>query len=801
MGEGASNFNLYNIIDQGPSTRLSEDIEEETHGDTEPYALPNLLAFNASAFDSMLEVLPDDVSINVPTLSGGEPFTDPDNKDETKLPSQMDSISSTRPIDIASNQISGEIAPLWDFKMEDLMMTPTAGDFNSSAPNSFNSNKHFHQSESAPTGLYEPFNSFNSTGFNFNQPLELGIPQNHYTFDHSSSSSPKANANHFKNINTDDNILNTTPQREGGFGHRNSITASRKPSNQFNKSVHTEDGGIALSSSATTNSVRKNSLARQVSSTSLSSLKRGSTSGIFDLPKKPPIQCYNCKTNKTPLWRRDAQGNTMCNACGLFQKLHGTMRPLSLKSDVIRKRNTKKKTEKGKQSQEHGTQSNSNNNNNNNNNNNDVNNTATNTKNYRQSTRKSTKGSIYGTSDGSSITGFPVSAQSITVPVTTFETGVAGSPVVSSLEHKSQLSQSERQQNVPIESLNSNNLMDHNKKMANSNNQNSRKSRRSSTSSNNSSSGKSFSRSVVPILPKPSPGASQVNFNNNGSNSTGNSTASSPRVFAAGCNPESPMHNWQQNVSSSSAGKAGISIPRPKSSRNCYSSSSFMAASLHQLQQQHHKQDQQQQQQSPSIRINTGAFSMPNSWYSGSQTSVGYSPNSTKSPKGGLDFVGSPLDTSGPSTRNNSRKSYTSLLSQQLQNSTSNDEEAAPQQGQVEPHTSNGQSNGSSNLSTPQPVSVGRTSVTASPRNSYADSLLQQRGIKEESGSSFRRQNSVWPRKSVSLKEQVIASNAEATVSSNPTVVTATSDATSGDTSSETHRSITEELDWLSFKM
>ncbi|AOA60977.1 Transcriptional activator of nitrogen related genes [Komagataella phaffii CBS 7435] len=53
-------------------------------------------------------------------------------------------------------------------------------------------------------------------------------------------------------------------------------------------------------------------------------------------------QCSNCKTEKTPLWRRDGSGNTLCNACGLFQKLHGTVRPLSLKTDVIRKRNSKR---------------------------------------------------------------------------------------------------------------------------------------------------------------------------------------------------------------------------------------------------------------------------------------------------------------------------------------------------------------------------------------------------------------------------------------------------------------------------
>lgn len=50
-------------------------------------------------------------------------------------------------------------------------------------------------------------------------------------------------------------------------------------------------------------------------------------------------QCSNCQTTTTPLWRRDPQGNPLCNACGLFLKLHGAVRPLSLKTDVIKKRN------------------------------------------------------------------------------------------------------------------------------------------------------------------------------------------------------------------------------------------------------------------------------------------------------------------------------------------------------------------------------------------------------------------------------------------------------------------------------
>ncbi|KAJ1650972.1 hypothetical protein IWQ61_008354 [Dispira simplex] len=48
--------------------------------------------------------------------------------------------------------------------------------------------------------------------------------------------------------------------------------------------------------------------------------------------------CAHCETTNTPLWRRDEEGATLCNACGLYYKLHQSKRPASLKSDVIRKR-------------------------------------------------------------------------------------------------------------------------------------------------------------------------------------------------------------------------------------------------------------------------------------------------------------------------------------------------------------------------------------------------------------------------------------------------------------------------------
>ncbi|KAJ3103791.1 putative electron transfer flavoprotein subunit [Phlyctochytrium bullatum] len=53
---------------------------------------------------------------------------------------------------------------------------------------------------------------------------------------------------------------------------------------------------------------------------------------------KETLTCSNCGTTSTPLWRRDDKGCPICNACGLYFKLHGQHRPVSMKRAFIQRR-------------------------------------------------------------------------------------------------------------------------------------------------------------------------------------------------------------------------------------------------------------------------------------------------------------------------------------------------------------------------------------------------------------------------------------------------------------------------------
>ncbi|KAL1512968.1 hypothetical protein ABEB36_002463 [Hypothenemus hampei] len=56
------------------------------------------------------------------------------------------------------------------------------------------------------------------------------------------------------------------------------------------------------------------------------------------------VSCANCKTVTTTLWRRNNNGEPVCNACGLYFKLHGVARPISMRKEGIQTRKRRPKT-------------------------------------------------------------------------------------------------------------------------------------------------------------------------------------------------------------------------------------------------------------------------------------------------------------------------------------------------------------------------------------------------------------------------------------------------------------------------
>ncbi len=97
------------------------------------------------------------------------------------------------------------------------------------------------------------------------------------------------------------------------------------------------------SSTATSRPSSPHPVSRHGSTTNLQSTAGGGIPGegspSTNEGTNVPMTCTNCFTQKTLLWRRNPEGQPVCNACGLFFKLHGVIRPLSLKTDVIKKRN------------------------------------------------------------------------------------------------------------------------------------------------------------------------------------------------------------------------------------------------------------------------------------------------------------------------------------------------------------------------------------------------------------------------------------------------------------------------------
>nr|CAD7197228.1 unnamed protein product [Timema douglasi] len=62
--------------------------------------------------------------------------------------------------------------------------------------------------------------------------------------------------------------------------------------------------------------------------------------------RRVDLSCTNCGTMTTTIWRRNMKGEMVCNACGLYYKLHGVNRPVTMRRDTIHTRRRRPKGEK-----------------------------------------------------------------------------------------------------------------------------------------------------------------------------------------------------------------------------------------------------------------------------------------------------------------------------------------------------------------------------------------------------------------------------------------------------------------------
>ncbi|KAL3231427.1 Nitrogen regulatory protein GLN3 [Nakaseomyces bracarensis] len=607
-------------------------------------------------------------------------------------------------VEDASNQQNGEIAQFWDFNVDTLNMTPSnsSGSATISAPNSYSSDVHMGSNSYNNNNNHLFAHGVLGGGSSIGNSNPINSTSIGFANLSHSGSFPKHNSSLYSKATTATTMTFSTNAtiKEGSTSMNNpiikhNINAKRSTSQIgfYNNNTNSNDNMYALSAANTTNSVRKNSLPRQMSSTSLANYRKTSTSMQERGPDSDAVHCFNCKTYKTPLWRRSPEGKVLCNACGLFQKLHGTMRPLSLKTDVIRKRNSKKRKNIQQDPPNNQRQ-----------------------QPILQIQQQPLQGSMqkYLGSQAS--------------PTDTTGHLRRKNSNISNMRYNND-NRAGIDNNSSFTNLSSRNLNHHNARSSSYgnagslSNQRKNKSRRSSTSSNSS---RSSSRSVVPILPKipgnNSAGNSPLNIHSNSTPNIAHHNASVNNFVVVGSNSNSvtssPRHPplfgsnspMQSRPLSSSVSKQGMSIPMRKLSRHASYSSSFMAASLQQLRENQDK-----------IKEDESAVSnMDNSTWA--------SKDSYDSPKPNFDLFGDSKDSpenipdvlrsDSRISHNSHSSSHTSLLSQQIQN----------QQKQT-PKISRGSQ---------EPVSYKQSSSAQyyvdggnnfGGRSDYTETLLQQRGV------------------------------------------------------------------------
>ncbi|KAF8936968.1 hypothetical protein BGZ47_009238 [Haplosporangium gracile] len=107
----------------------------------------------------------------------------------------------------------------------------------------------------------------------------------------------------------------------------------------------TNSNGVAAESSSSSESDSDSGSSNTVSLPALTKMYSEALLRPAEQKINPPlmtakqgIECANCSQTQTPLWRKNDAGEPICNACGLYAKLHKRARPVTMRKSKISRR-------------------------------------------------------------------------------------------------------------------------------------------------------------------------------------------------------------------------------------------------------------------------------------------------------------------------------------------------------------------------------------------------------------------------------------------------------------------------------
>ncbi|KAL4629825.1 zinc finger transcription factor Trps1 isoform X1 [Arapaima gigas] len=153
-------------------------------------------------------------------------------------------------------------------------------------------------------------------------------------------------------------ILRGSPSQysQGALGLLNTVATSQEPQQQKTTMLRDSpslvfglgaDSKGFLQGAHPSAADKPSQLAQQYSTSTDSKSNKEESQSLLRRRRGSGVFCANCLTTKTSLWRKNANGGYVCNACGLYQKLHSTPRPLNIikqnnGEQIIRRRTRKR---------------------------------------------------------------------------------------------------------------------------------------------------------------------------------------------------------------------------------------------------------------------------------------------------------------------------------------------------------------------------------------------------------------------------------------------------------------------------